>query len=82
MNVRCPLLAQTDITIKRLNVCFRPKAVRGGPFQCTSFCRYDALSLASGEAMRRREFITLLGVPHTETARGSDRPQTDIKDKI
>ena len=33
----------------------------GGPFQNTSFCRYDVLSLISGAAMRRREFICLLG---------------------
>jgi hypothetical protein len=33
--------------------------------------------------MRLREFITLLlGGAHTETARGSDRRQTHIKDKI
>src|SRR5262245_30637801 len=30
-------------------------------FRCTSLCRYDLLTLASGEAMRRREFMTVLG---------------------
>jgi hypothetical protein len=33
----------------------------GDPFQNTSFCRYDVLSLISGAAMKRREFISLLG---------------------
>ena len=30
-------------------------------FRCASLSRYDALSLALEEAMRRREFITLMG---------------------
>jgi ABC-type uncharacterized transport system substrate-binding protein len=33
----------------------------GHPFQSASPIRYDALSLASGEAMRRREFIKIVG---------------------
>jgi len=40
---------------------FDPKRTLVPPFQNASFCRYDVLSLAPGEAMRRREFITLLG---------------------
>jgi len=32
--------------------------------------------------MKRREFITLIGGAHAETARGFDPPQTHIKDKI
>jgi hypothetical protein len=32
-----------------------------GPFQRAGLSRYDALSRASGKAMRRREFIGLLG---------------------
>src|SRR5450631_2211434 len=43
-------------------VALRPMAeLPHGPFQCASFNRYDALSRASGEAMRRREFILALG---------------------
>src|SRR5262245_11236382 len=38
-----------------------PKRTSFGSFLCASLSRYDALSLASGEAMRRREFITILG---------------------
>src|SRR5262249_957999 len=38
-----------------------PKRTSAGSFLCASLRRVDALSLASGEAMRRREFITLLG---------------------
>ena len=38
-----------------------PKADIAAPFQNASFCRYDVLSLVAEEAMRRREFITLLG---------------------
>src|SRR5262245_57008895 len=30
------------------------------PLQCARLSQYDALSSASGEAMRRREFITLI----------------------
>src|SRR5262245_30321257 len=33
----------------------------GGTFHCTGLSRYDAPFRASGEAMRRRDFITLLG---------------------
>jgi len=31
------------------------------PFQCAGLSRYDALSRTSGEAMRRRDFLSLLG---------------------
>ena len=43
------------------HVRLRPKADIEGPFQCNSFCRYDAQSFAWGAVMRRREFITILG---------------------
>jgi putative tryptophan/tyrosine transport system substrate-binding protein len=36
-----------------------PTATSAVPFECASLSRYDAMG--SGEAMRRREFITLLG---------------------
>ena len=41
---------------------FDPKRTLLGAFPSAGFSRYDALSLASGESMRRREFITLLVV--------------------
>jgi len=34
----------------------------GGAFPDAGLSRYDALSLALGEAMRRREFIAFVGV--------------------
>ena len=38
---------------------FDPTATSAVPFECASLSRYDAMG--SGEAMRRREFITALG---------------------
>ena len=40
---------------------FDPKRTSIAPFQYAGLGRYDASSRASGEAMRRREFITLVG---------------------
>jgi hypothetical protein len=52
---------KADIAIKPHHV--RPKRTIGhaSTFQCASLIWCDVFSLASGEAMRRREFITLIG---------------------
>src|SRR6516225_8381177 len=48
---QCPLMTQSGHHRARLS-----------HFQHPSWTRYDALSGTLGEAMRRREFITLFGV--------------------
>src|SRR5262249_49730266 len=62
---------KADMAYCSTNVCFCPKAdivqplndlclTHPRPFQCASLGGYDALSRASGEAMRRREFIKII----------------------
>ena len=65
MHCTCPLLGVKQTSRFALHMsAFDPKRtwrrVRH-PFHCDSLSRYDALSGASGAAMRRREFITLVG---------------------
>ena len=65
---RCRLL-RSQLGVKRTYLfalhmsAYDPKrtSLPPDPFQNTGPDWYDALSLASGAAMRRREFITLLG---------------------
>ena len=49
------------MTVCTAHVCFLPKADMGRPFPRAVFKPLRYLSYASGEAMKRREFIALLG---------------------
>ena len=57
----CPLLGKADMACCGAYVCFLPKADMDSSLNDCRLSQYHASSRASGEAMRRREFITLLG---------------------
>jgi hypothetical protein len=73
------------MAIAMRNVRFDPKRTLV-PFQNASFCRYDVQSLVLGEAMRRHEFITLLGgvvlVEIKNRGRPLSPPRLDIKTEM
>ena len=58
MSCQCPLLALSG---HRLVRCTCLLLTQSGHGDCLSSSRYDALSLGSRDAMRRREFITIVG---------------------
>jgi hypothetical protein len=53
------------------------------PFQNASSCRYDVLSLVSGAAMRRHEFIALVGAgaasPMVASAQQTERMRRNMR---
>ena len=60
-------IREADIVNLGADFRFDPSAISAVAFECVSLSRYDAKGL--GKAMKRREFITLVGLRGDITAR-------------